>query len=155
MQQIGKTRTMNRTRLSFRFLLRLLAVAALAGACLMLTACDVQSLSSLRSFSKPWQGAYECVYARCCGADLLENYREVVLTLEEDGRFTVEARPKEGEPSRAEGRYEYDESAGMLTFYARYRGKRYSQSCALENGSFLLSRRLAGLDIAAKFQMRV
>lgn len=151
MQQIGKNRTMNRKHLFFR----LSAVAALVCACLLLAACDVQSLSSLRSFSKPWQGAYECVYARCCGADLLENYREVVLTLEEDGHFTVEARPKEGETSRAAGRYEYDESSGTLTFYARWRGKRYSQSCTLENGSFLLSRRLAGLDIAAKFQMRV
>ena len=148
MQQIGK---MNRKRLSFP--LWFFACLA-AGACFLLCGCNVQQLSSLRAFAEPWQGAYICEYARFGGADILQNYRQIVLTLQEDGRFSVEARPKEGRVQRAEGGYGYDEASGLLTFSARYRGRTFRQNCALQGGSFTLTRRFCGLDFCAVFRLR-
>ena len=129
---------------------RACAVCALA-ACLAFSGCSVADMPSLREFSKPYTGEYVCEYARCCGADLLSDLREVVLTLAADGTFTVTATPREGAARTATGKYEYDEQSGMLTLHA---GKQDLQA-ALSDGKFTLTPRVAGLRLCARFARRV
>ena len=52
--------------------------------------CNAAELSSLRSFAKPYIGAYECTEARFGGRDLLQEFPSVVLNL----LFTATVRGK-------------------------------------------------------------
>ena len=133
---------------------RALACAALAAACLALSGCAVREMSSLRAFSKPYLGEYDCVYAECGGVDLLEDLREVVLALGEDGTFTVTAHPKQGEAHTATGRYEFEESSGVLTFHCGKGSRAVVQRCLLEGGTFTFVQNVAGLRLFARFSRR-
>lgn len=131
--------------------------AALA-ACIFLSAalcaCDVQSLSTLREFSRTYLGEYECVEATYGGTDLLYLCRYVHLTLEKDGTFTVAAKSKAGFSEEKSGRYLYEEESGTLTFYAEYGGRQYEKRSVLERGAFTLSHSLKGRELVLKFQVK-
>ena len=67
---------------------------------LCLCGCDIQELSTLRAFAKPFEGEYRCEYARYGEKDLLESYRAVTLSLE-GGTFTLTAVPVRGRKKTA------------------------------------------------------
>ena len=134
--------------------LRAFACTALAAACLALGGCSARELPSLRTFARPYLGEYDCVYARCGGVDLLEDLREVVLALGEDGTFTVTAHPKQGEAHTATGRYEFEEASGTLIFHCGKGSRAVVQRCLLEGGTFTFVQNVAGMRLFARFSRR-
>ena len=115
--------------------------------------CNAAELSSLRSFSKPYVGAYECTEARFGGRDLLEEFPSVILTLEEGGTCVLEAVSAGGRKHTAKGRYEYGEGDNIL-FTATVRGKKYSKNVVLDNGCFVIEQMFAGQKLFLKFEVK-
>lgn len=135
-------------------LLRGVLCAALLVCVLSLGACNAQELSSLRAFSTPYVGAYECMYAKFGQRDVFEDYREITLTLEESGAFVLSAVKKSGKEEKTRGKYEYDEEKDMLCFFLQIGSKIWRRECAVHNGSFVLSDTFAGKTLVMKFQVK-
>ena len=110
-----------------------LAVLLLLAAC----GCNAAELSSLRSFAKPYVGAYECTEARFGGRDLLQDFPSVVLTLEPGGTCVLEAVSSKGKKHVAKGNYVYREGDNIL-FTATVRGRKYSKSVSLQRKLLVL-----------------
>ena len=115
--------------------------------------CAAGELSDLRSVSKPYAGEYRCVSAMWGKKDLLPQYRSVVLTLEEDGTFCIEATEKKGKTRRGEGQYSYDAENGLLIFTAKFFGKNRTKTAFLENGTFVIEQKFVGKNLVLKFSM--
>lgn len=115
--------------------------------------CNAAELSSLRSFARPYLGAYECTEARFGGRDLLQDFPSVVLTLEEGGTCVLEAVSADGRKHTARGSYEYVEGDKIL-FTAAVRGKKYSKNVALEDGCFVIEQMFAGQKLFLKFEAK-
>lgn len=128
--------------------------AALLACILLLCGCNAQELSSLRSFSAPYVGVYECTYAKFGRHDVFEDYREITLTLEESGAFTVSAVKKSGKEEKARGKYEYDEESSILCFFLQIGSKIWRRGCAVHNGRFVLSDTFAGKTLVMKFEVK-
>ena len=120
----------------------------------VLTGCAVQEMSSLTAFAQPYCGQYECIYAKHGGKDILSDYREVVLHLEEDGTFTVTAVNKRGKKRQAGGKYVYDEQENTLVFSAKVMGKIRQKRAAVQDGAFVIEQKLAGKNLVLKFRMQ-
>ncbi len=128
-----------------------LAAAVLA---LILCGCEVSSLSSLRSFSRPYLGEYICEHAQFGDTDLLPKFREIVLSLKDGGEFTLTALPKRGRKVSVSGTYEYSEENGMLTMRARVSGKDRRKDLLLQDGKFVVEHSFAGKKLIMKFKIR-
>ena len=115
--------------------------------------CNASELSSLRSFAKPYIGAYECTEARFGGRDLLQEFPSVVLTLEDGGTCLLEVVSASGKKRTAKGHYEYGEGNNLL-FTATVRGKTYSKNVAMENGCFVVEQMFAGQKLFLKFEVK-
>lgn len=135
-------------------LLRGALCAALAICLLSLGGCNAQELSSLRAFSTPYVGAYECTYAKFGQRDVFDDFREITLTLEESGAFTISAVKKTGKEEKARGRYEYNEEKDMLCFFMQIGSKIWRRECAVYRGRFVLSDTFAGKTLVMKFQVK-
>ena len=128
--------------------------AAALAALLMLTcaACNAAELSSLRSFAKPYVGAYECTEARFGERDLLKEFPSVILTLEDGGLFVLEAVSAGGRKRTAKGRYEYTENSLLFTVTAG--GRKHSKRVPIENGTFVIEQMFAGQKLILKFEVK-
>ena len=115
--------------------------------------CNAAELSSLRSFSKPYVGAYECTEARFGGRDLLRDFPSLVLTLQEGGACVLEVVSADGRKRTAKGSYEYGEGDNIL-FTAVVRGKKYSKNVVLDNGCFVIEQMFAGQKLFLKFEAK-
>ena len=139
-----------------KILSRGLKYAAAAMAVLFLLAamgCNASELSSLRSFARPYLGAYECTEARFGDMDILKEFPSVVLTLEEGGTCVLEAVSAGGKKHTAKGSYEYGEGNNIL-FTATVRGRKYSKNVVLDNGCFVIEQRFAGQKLFLKFEVK-
>ena len=134
-------------------LLRGVLCAALLVCLLPSGGCNAQELSSLRAFSTPYVGAYECTYAKFGQHDVFDDYREITLTLEESGAFVLSAVKKSGKEEKARGKYEYDEKKDALCFFLQIGTKIRRRECAVRNGRFVLSDTFAGKTLVMKFQV--
>ncbi len=121
--------------------------------CLCACGCRAEELSSLREFSKPYLGAYECTEAHFGGRDLLKDFPSVVLTLEDGGECVLEAISASGTKRTAKGRYEYGEGSNLL-FTASVRGKQYTKKVVYQDGSFVVEQMFAGRKLFLKFEAR-
>lgn len=115
--------------------------------------CSVSALSSLRAFAKPYEGEYACEYAAYGGQNLLRDYREIVLTLE-NGTFTLTAVPHRGKVRRARGRYEYDGEGETIAFRAEIFGKERRRDLPFRNGKIFLEQSFAGKKLVVRFAMK-
>lgn len=130
------------------------AIAALAVlAALAFAGCNAAELSSLRTFAKPYAGAYMCTEARYGGIDLLKEYPSVILTLEEGGTCTLEAVSAAGKKHTAHGSYEYGEGDNIL-FTATVRGRKYSKNVVFDGGCFVIEQMFAGQKLFLKFEVK-
>lgn len=111
--------------------------------------CETEKLTSLRTFSMPEMGAYQCVEARWGERDLLALYPKVTLTLRADGTFLFEAKPLLGKTVSREGGYSFED--GAILFTAEESGKSHSLRVPLENGTFCISRTFGGETLFLKF----
>lgn len=126
--------------------------AVFALAC-MLCGCEVQSLSSLRSFAQPYLGEYHCEYAQLGDKNILSSFRSIVLTLEKGGTFSFAATPKIGKKIKAEGNCEYDESTNTLIFRANFRGKECRKDVLWSAGKFTIEHTVAGKPLVMRFSI--
>ena len=115
--------------------------------------CNAAELSSLRSFAKPYAGAYVCTEARFGGRDLLQEYPSVTLTLSEDGTCVLEATSSGGRKRTACGRYEYNGEDSIL-FSATVRGRKFTKNAAIERGCFVIEQQFAGQKLFLKFESK-
>lgn len=124
-------------------------------ACTLFVGCKAEEMSTLRTFSAPYRGAYECMYAKFGEKDLFEEFRELTLTLEANGSFTLCAVTKKNEVKETQGQYEYEEQREILHFTVRYGGMKFRKSCPLQNGSFTISENFAGKTLILKFRSKI
>ena len=129
------------------------AVCAAMFCALAFAACNVSEMSSLRAFSKPYLGAYECTEARFGGRDILGEFRAVTLTLQEGGTFLLEIVPRHGERKTAAGKYEYGHGE-TIVFTATARGKTYRKNIAFTGGCFVVEQMFAGQKLFLKFEVK-
>lgn len=134
--------------------LRGAVLCAVLAASFLFSSCDVNSMSSLRSFAKPYAGEYVCTYARFGEKDLLEEFREIILTLEDGGNFLAELTPKRGPKLSATGSYEYGGEGNEILFTADLYGKRYSKAAVFENGRFTIEQTYAGKKLVLRFEVK-
>ncbi len=116
-----------------------LGVALSALFLVVLSGCSVAQLTSLRAFSQPWIGVYECTEAYYGEENVFSYVREILLTLEADDRFTVQIMPRLGTTIRGAGNYEYSEETGTITFWISSGGQTRRCSTVMQDGEFLLS----------------
>ena len=136
-----------------RFLRPLAACCAVLALCAVFCGCEVQNLSSLRSFSQPYWGEYVCDFAQLGGKDVLSSFRSIVLTLNKDGSFTLTAAPKLGKKIKAEGRCDYEEETGVLIFRGKFRGKECRKDVLVQDGCFVIEHTVAGKTLAMRFRI--
>lgn len=130
------------------------AIAVCIILCAALCACDVNDMSSLKEFSRTYEGEYECVEATLGGTDLLSMCRFVHLRLEKDGTFIVAAKSRAGIGGEKQGEYAYDAQSGELIFRAEHGGKQYEKRCLLRSGEFTIAHSLSGRELVLKFRVK-
>ncbi len=137
---------------------KIIRKGAVLAACIVIFAVfcgfKVSELSSLREFSSPYLGEYECTEALLGGKDILKMFKTVTLTLEKEGRFTIVAKSKAGVRSEKSGTYAYEEETSELVFRAERKGKTYEKRAKLENGSFTVSQSLSGRELVLRFRAK-
>ncbi len=132
---------------------KIVIVAAVFVCLAMFGGCEsVKAMSSLRAFSKPFAGQYECVEAQFGGKDLMEQFREILLTLQNDGKYELYAVPKKGKAFTDSGKYEYDDANKKLTLYLVQGLKTYRLECIVKDGKFTVSHTFAGKTLILKFK---
>lgn len=136
------------------FCIKTAVLCAVLAASLVFSACDVNSMSSLRAFAKPYVGEYVCTKASFGEKDLLEEFREIVLTLEEGGSFRLVLVPKHGPKLSSAGRYEYGGEGEQIFFIAEANGKSYRKAVVFENGRFALEQTYAGKKLVLQFEAK-
>ena len=136
-------------------LLRGAICAVMAAILLSFCACNAQELSSLRTFASPQVGAYECTYAKFGRRDVFEDFREITLTLESGGAFTLSAVQKTGKVEKARGKYEYDDESETLYFLLQTGRTLHRRACVVQNGKFVFSETFAGIPLVLKFQAKI
>ena len=136
-----------------RFLHALAVCFAVFALSCILCGCEVNSLSSLRSFAQPYLGEYHCEYAQHGDKNVLSSFRSIIVTLEEGGTFSLTATPKIGKKIKVQGNCEYDESTDMLIFRAKFRGKEYRKDVLLSAGKFTIEHTVAGKPLVMRFSI--
>ncbi len=119
---------------------------------LCLCGCDIQELSTLRAFAKPFEGEYRCEYARYGEKDLLESYRAITLSLE-GGTFTLTAVPVRGRKKTASGSYGY-EGGDTLAFRAKVLGREVRKDLPFADGVIFLEQDFAGKKLVMRFKLK-
>ena len=119
---------------------------------LCLCGCDIQELSTLRAFAKPFEGEYRCEYARYGEKDLLESYRAITLSLE-GGTFTLTAVPVRGRKKTASGSYGY-EGGDTLAFRAKVLGREVRKALPFADGVIFLEQNFAGKKLVMRFKLK-
>ncbi len=136
---------------SFRFSAALITVILL---CLPLFGgCAVRELSTLRAFAKPYEGTYRCEYAHFGEKDLLEDYREIALSLSEN-TFELTLVPRKGSAKNVQGSCEYG-GGDTLTLRTRVMGKNLRKDLPFSGGKIFLEQSFAGKKLVMRFAMKV
>ncbi len=147
-----KDKNQSNLRLVLRKLAFCFALALILFSFPVLIACKTEELSSLREFSHPYTGEYVCKEGYYGDLDLLEKFRQIVLTLQPSGEFSLCAESKSGKTARARGNYQWNDEGTTLTLSVHFHGKTYRKTCPVTQGKFVLSDTLGGKTFVLKFE---
>lgn len=123
---------------------KLLCAAALCCSLFALSGCSVKEMSSLTEISKPYAGLYECESLMLGGKEMSESFEKLYLELSSDNTFELIYRGAEGKKGGYNGRYEYNEEAQTITFYAYVGRRSRAYTFPMEKGKIYIDYNLGG-----------
>lgn len=93
---------------------------------------------SLTDVAKPHLGEYECKTITLGGKDRLDDFRDVVFELKQDGEFELRYQMKNGYKGKQAGSYVYDKQKETLTL-TMGTDKEWKREFPLKKGEIHLS----------------
>ncbi len=72
--------------------------------------------TELKDIAKPHLGVYECKRATLGNQDVLKEFKEITLELQDEENFRLLYTEKKGDRKELKGKYLYDKEKGELTF---------------------------------------
>ncbi|MBQ8375233.1 MAG: hypothetical protein IJX98_06665 [Clostridia bacterium] len=114
----------------------------------------VTQMSTLKEFTSPHAGYYDCQSITIDGRELSDQFSLLRLELKGNGEMLLFYRDGEGKEGEQAFCYEYDEAAGELVITAEIHGQKHTRRISFQKGEIVFVENLGGRQLVAKFSKK-
>ena len=120
---------------------------------LVFCACDVEEMSSLSEFSRPYSGVYTCEKLSLGGEDMLGHFDRLELELEYGGSFKLSYETAAGLKGEYTGEYSVSPEGDKIELKLRRGRSDAKRTFVFEDGKVCIDTSLGGRLLHAEFSL--